>query len=274
MASTVSNTTLQFGMLSVPVALRKIRAAEPPSLGRATPDGKAVTQVLSAAGDSAPVERAELLRGVWDGDDFKPIPAEDLEALEEATKLEALEITEFIPLSDVPFERATNCYFLIPQKAKGGPSGAKAMALLLHAMRATKAKPNAPARPAVAGVMKLCLRSKQQLAVVYPKGDGLYVSTLAWSEDWTQAHEADVLGDVEVDKAHAAMAEKLVTAMMAPDAEAALDSKVDDKRVGMQALIDAALAGNPMPKMKGQRVVEATDSLEQMLQESLALAAK
>jgi DNA end-binding protein Ku len=262
MASTVVNTTLQVATLSIPVAVKKITAKKDVELGRATLAGNAIARpdVDSVTGEKVTAENIQ--KGVWEGDTFKPISADSLAEIDEATKIEAFEISEFVPLASIPWERATDSYFIAPQRSSKGPSGAKAMALLHRGLKATKS----------AGVMKIAFRSRQQLAIVYPKGNGLYLTTLAWAEDFAQAAEADILGDVAVEKAHVDQAVMLIKALSADDPQDALDSKVDDLRAARQALVDEALLGKGVKGKAKKAAAPVQDSMEAALEASLAAA--
>lgn len=265
MASTVSNSTLQVGLISVPVALKKIKATEDVLIGTASLAGNPVKmpKIDGVTGEALASE--DIQKGVWqDEDTFKPIPAEALAELEAATKIEVFEVNEFIPLTAVPWERAQSSYFLAPQKSKGaGPAhGAKAMAILHRGMVKAKA----------AGVLKIMLRTRQYLAVLYPKGDGLYVTVLAWSEDWKQADEANVLEGVAVPAAVVDQAHDLIKAMMSLDPQGALDSQVDEVRAERAKLVEEALAGKTV-KAKAKPKAKAEDNgLEALLAQSLAAA--
>lgn len=265
MASTVTNSTLQFGILSIPVALRAISDPKEVSFGRASSAGNPVKRVdLDEVTGEAVNSDNPAVKGVWDGEVFKPISAESIEAIDEASKLDAFEISTFVPLSTVPWERAKASYFLAPQKSKSGPaSGAKAMALLHRALVKTKK----------AGVMKLNLRgSLQHLAVVYAHGDGLFVTLLVWSEDWAQADEANVLEGVKVESAMVEQAANLVNALSTDDPQGAFDSLVDDRRAKRAELVEAALAGKPIKAKKATKKAVEPEGLEALLTASLAAA--
>ena len=263
MARAVSNSTLQVGLLSIPVALCKIKPTEEVLIGRASAAGNPIKRVESDAVTGEVVgEESVAQKGVWDGDDFKPITPEALEELAAVTAIEVFEITEFIPLSSVPWERVQDSYFLAPQKAKGAgqAAGAKAMALLHRGMVKTK----------TAGVLKIMLRTRQHLAVVFPKGDGLYVTTLVWSEDWTQADDANVLEGIAVEAKMVEMAVGLIHALTVTDTQAALDSKTDDVRAERTKLVEAALAGKPVKAKGAKKAAPVADGLEALLAQSLA----
>ena len=126
----------------------------------------------SVGGGSGRVfERSELIHGVTDPNgNFREIPKDAIDAAVEATQLDAFEIDSFVPLKDVPFERALKSYFLAPQKGKGSTASAKSMALLHKALVKTKR----------AGVLKIVPKSRQALA---PPTSG---------EGWPVRHDAHV----------------------------------------------------------------------------------
>lgn len=267
MASTITNSTLQVGMLSIPVALRAISNPKEVSFERASSAGNPIKRVdLDEVTGEAITPENPAVKGVWDGETFKPVPADSIDAIDEASKLDAFEITTFVPLASVPWERAKASYFLAPQKSKTGPeTGAKAMALLHRALVKTKK----------AGVLKLNLRgSLQHLAVVYAHGDGLFVTLLVWSEDWAQADEANVLEGVKVDAKMVEQAANLVNALSTDDAQGAFDSLTDDRRGERAKLVEAALAGKPIKAAKKAAKKPEPEGLEALLTASLAAVGK
>lgn len=265
MASTIANTTLRVGLLAIPVALRGITDSKDVSFESATPEGEAVTRPSVGGTTGRVFERAELIQGVTDADGkFREIPKDAIEAAKEATQLDAFEIDSFVPLKDVPFERAIKSYFLAPQKGKGSTASAKSMALLHKALVKTKR----------AGVLKIVPKSRQALAVIYPVNDGLFVTTLQWSEDWQQADEANVLGEVAVEAKNLAAATALIEALSNDDVNAVLDAQKDSYRVEKERLIAEALAGKKAKPLAKKVKVEETDDLLAQLEASLLATAK
>lgn len=268
MSNTVANTTLHVGLLTIPVALRSITESKDVMFETATPDGDVVTRPSVGASSGRVFERAELIHGVTHSDGtFREIPSDAIEAAKAATALDAFEIDSFVPLKDVPFERAIKSYFLAPQKGKPNPRtgstpSAQSMALLHKALVQTKR----------AGILKIVPKSRQALAVLYPKGDGLYVTTLAWSEDWQQADEANILGGIPVDAKNLAVAKSLIGALSRDDTTAVLDAQVDSYRAEKQRLINEALAGKAITPLAKKAKVEATDDLLAQLEASLVAA--
>lgn len=265
MSNTVANTTLHVGLLTIPVALRSITESKDVMFETATPDGDVVTRPSVGASSGRVFERAELIHGVTHSDGtFREIPSDAIEAAKAATALDAFEIDSFVPLKDVPFERALKSYFLAPQLGKGGSASAKSMALLHKALVKTKR----------AGVLKIVPKSRQALAVVYPVKDGLFVTTLQWSEDWEQADEANVLEGIAVESKALAAATALIQALSNDDTNAVLDAQRDSYRVEKERLVAEALAGKKAkPLGKKEKAAPPNDLLAQ-LEASLAAVAK
>lgn len=263
MASTSTNSTLTVGTLVVPVALKKISDKKEVAIGRAINGHKiARKEIDSVTGEV--VTPDAIQRGVWENDTvFKEIAADAIEAIEEATKLDEFAINTFIPYAAIPWERGSETYFLAPQKGKGGPQSARAMKLLQKALLKSKR----------AGVMKVCLTKRQYLAVLHAKGKRLYVTILAWSEDWTQASEADdALAGITVEAAHVDMAVQLIEALSTDDVEAALNTPTDSLRAERAKLIEDALAGKAVKPRGKKAAPKADDSLMAALEASLVAA--
>jgi len=266
-ASTIRNTVIEFGTLAVPVALRKVSTKGEVNFDRACKDGAKVKRLEINADTGKAVTAEDIIRGVRDGDDgpFHEIPAEAIAAIEAQTKLDSLAISGFVPLDEIPWERVTGDYYLAPVK---GQSSRGALKLLLEAMKPVYGPRGKVIRGARAGVTKLMPRSLQHLAIVYPKDDGLFVSTLVWAEDFRQAEEArSTLADVKVDEKALGMARELIDAYSEPIEH--LDSLTDDVREKRAELIAQAALGKKIVAPKAVDTKGASDNLMAALEESL-----
>lgn len=264
-------TTLELGAeggFQIPVSLKKIRQVQDVILDSASPDGNPLKQQNVDLVTGALVANDEKQRGVFNikGNqqkketwaDFRPIQQDDLDLIEEATKLDNLVVDHFIPLRDVPFERVTDAYFLAPAEGMG----ARPLALLAKVLRKTKK----------AGVFKLVKTSRQHLAVVYEKNGGLIVNTLAFAGDFSAVREAaEALDrqDAKVKGVEVEMGVKLIEALS--DSADVLDQFEDDLIPLKAELVERALNGEPLPATKGKsRTPVADDGLEARLRETLA----
>jgi DNA end-binding protein Ku len=238
-ATTIRNSVIEFGTLAIPVALKKISTKGEVNFDRACPDGAKVKRIEVHENTGKVIAADTIVRGVRDGEDFHVIPAEAIEAIEAQTKLETFAIEGFVPLDDVPWERVTDSYYLAPVK---GSSSKRALRLLLDAMKPVTGPRGKVLRGARAGVFRLMPRSLQHLAIVYPKDDGLFVSTLCWAEDFRQAAEARAsLEGIATDEKALEMARALVDAYEEPID--LIDSLSDEVRQKRAELIAQAATG-------------------------------
>lgn len=268
MATTVRTSTLSIGLLNIPVRLMMVKdTGGDVTFDRACKDGFSRIKRQEINEDTgAVVEADDIVRGVREGDVFHPIAAEEIEKIEAATKIDTFEIDHFVPLEDVSRPRGTGSYFLAP--AKGGSP--RALRLLLEALQPVTKGPAAKRRGARAGVFKLMPRTRQHLAVVYPDGDALYVSTLMWAADWKAEDASLPLANVSVTPAEVDAARALVDAFTMPIE--ALDTLTDDVREMRQMLMDAAAHGQPVPVTKPSEKPKPSDDLMSQLESSLANA--
>lgn len=264
-------TTLELGAeggFQIPVSLKKIKQVQDVTLDTASPLGHPLGTVLVDLVTGKPVIRDDVQRGVFrvkpnkskkqTWADFAPIKVEDLEVIEEVTKIDNFVIDHFVPLRDVPFSRVTDAYFLAPAEGMS----ARPLALLAKALRRTKR----------AGVFKLVKTTRQYLAVVYEQDGGLIVNTLVYSGDFGAVREAaEVLDrqDAKVRPAEVEMACALIEAL-ASDASV-IDSFEDDVIPLKADLVERALKGEPLPKSKDKaaKTPVAEDGLEARLRASI-----
>lgn len=262
----ITNTTLEVGALIVPVGLKKLSESSDVRLDRASAAGNKIgrKEIDVVTGEVVDSDSAQY--GKFDnpkeGTGFRAISKDDLAAIEAATKIDTFNIEHFVPLSAVPFERATAAYYLVPQTGVSG----KPLALLCKAM--TKAKR--------AGVFKLCLRSRQYLAVLYAKNGALYINTLSFASDFRRASEAREVIEA-ADQPNPKMVEAAVALLDALSAEPeVIDSFEDDLVPLKQDLVAQALAGKKLTKKAAAKVEAATepDALEAALTASVEQARK
>jgi DNA end-binding protein Ku len=265
----VTNTTLTVGLLAVPIGLEKIADAKEPTFDRATKNGNAIARIERDSVTAEVIsEDFPVVRGVFenpkDKTGFREIPAEKIEEIEAATKIEEFAIEAFVPVEDLPVERFTSCYFVRAQKGVN----AKPLRVLYDAMKAS----------GKAGVFKLALRTRQQPAVIYAKNGGLYVNTLVYAGDFGKAKQAsEQLEAVEADPKMTAVAVNLID-QLSSTVEDSLDQLADDALPLREKLIQDALAGKEIkaPKKGAKPKVEAEekDPLLAALERSVAMGAK
>jgi Ku protein len=264
MASTIRTLTLECQHISLPVSLRGASEKQDVTLDTAseaglplkrievedTPDSKVmvtrsrVVEVPPTGRQRKPrqVEQeyeveayipysGEKIKGVREGDEFFPVGSDEVEKIAELTKLDTLTINEFVPLADVPWYRATACYYLAPPKGQG----AKTLATLRDAMENKQ----------VAGVAKLMPKSRQKLALIHPKHGGLMVTVIAYSDTFQQVREGTAaISNVQVNDKVRALTEQLIDLMTEP--VTVLDEYRDDLIDLKADLIERAKLGTPL----------------------------
>lgn len=296
MASVIRTMVLNVATLSVPVALQTASERKLPTFSTASPkgnkyerfigngeeellveteeDAKALSEELGTeVAPSGPrykdmvtgevFEEDEIVKGVWEGEDtFFPIPKDEIDKIDELTKLSDLTIQAFIPLDSVPWERTKNTYFLTPNKG----AGLKALNLLREGMEQT----------GKAGVALLCPKSRVSLAVIYPKHGGVMVGVLSFAEEWAQVQEGvAALSDPRgaPTEEELALAVTLIEQRSMEDASF-LDGIKDVQAEMKVALIEQAKMGKPLTEVAEVEVGEgdkrSVTALEQVLRESVA----
>lgn len=248
------NTTLSFGLLTVPVALHKVSTREDVKIDRASPNGNKLKRVEIDSVTGETVDSLHVQRGIYDnprtGEGFREIPDAAIDAIEAETKLDGFQIEGFIPLKDVPFERVQDAYFLGPQKG----ANAKPLRLLHEALRRTKK----------AGVLKFVLTKRQYAGVVYALNGGLVLNIVAFASDFRRAAEAsDSIAHIDADAKMTALTVELVESMTVE--RSTLDVMEDDLVPLKQRLVEAALAGKPVKtKSKRKAEVDGGDVIERL----------
>jgi DNA end-binding protein Ku len=251
----VTNTTLEVGLLAIPVGLHKADSANGISLSSASPAGHKVKQTYVDTETGEVIDRGDLQKGVWEGDTFHAVDAEAVAEIDQAGKLDSFKLEGFLPLTEVPFERATGFYFIGPQR--GGVTPPKPLALLRDALKET----------ASAGFFKLTLRTRQQPAVIYEKDGGLIVNTLAWGED-VKADPAEMITDEASDAAQLKLAVQLVKGLAGTRKD--LDGLTDDTRPLKARLLEDALAGKQVKAPAKKAAAKKADTdLEALLKASV-----
>src|SRR2546429_529071 len=177
---------ISFGLVNVPVKL--VSAVSPKDVRFHQLEAKSnarVRQKRVSAETGEEVAYEDIVKGYEIApDQYVPIAPEELETLDpKATK--SIDIEDFVDLDQIDpiyFERP---YYLVPDKG-----GAKAYALLVHAMKQTNK----------IGIARLVLRTKQYLAAIRPLGDALVLETLLYADEVVEPDELDLprAEDVEV----------------------------------------------------------------------------
>jgi len=255
-----NNTILALNdLIKIPIQICKGTESKDVKLDRAGPSGGALKQLLIDSVTGEQVETTEVQHGLRVGDDFHPIPAEALEQINEATKLDEMRVNGSLPVEEIPFDRVTGFYY-IQSPTKGGAHQAYRLIYeaLLEEERAITAKWTA--------------RSRQKLAVIYADGSRgcLVMNTLEFASCVRGTDDALIAPQQsEVNQDQVEMARAVIEQM--PDGHDVLSTEVDEAIALKQKLVDDAIAGKTITvKPASAAKVTASQDLTALLEASLS----
>jgi len=193
---------ISFGLVSVPVRLYS--AEQKADLQLHLIDSKNYSRIRyervnAETGEEVPWDRAVKGYEYDDGNYVVLGKVELKQAAPEATR--SIDIEEFVDLADIDPLFFDKPYFLEPDGR-----GAKAYALLREAMRESGR----------AGIARVVIRTRQYVAAMIPRGDGLVLNLLRYQQELRSIEELDLPGDLEevgVKKTELKMARDLVKSM-------------------------------------------------------------
>ena len=177
-ARSISTASLTFGLVSIPVRLFPATSSKSVSFHLLhAPDMSRIQQKIYCPKEDKIVDRSELVRGY------------------EAQADRAVEITEFIPASEVDPVYFENSYLLGCE-----PTSAKAYHLLQEAM--TKAER--------VGVAKYTMRGKERLVLIRPYDGGLMLHTMYYNDEIRSFGEIDHGANATVKDSELGLAQRLL----------------------------------------------------------------
>ncbi|MFP5384672.1 MAG: Ku protein [Bacteriovoracia bacterium] len=218
MAATIWKGSISFGLLNIPVVVRK--AQEGKDLSFKMLDEKDLSpikykRVNAKSGKEVPWP--QIVKGYeHESGQFVLMDKEDFKAANpKATQ--TIDIQDFVDFDEIDLMFFEKPYYLVPQK-----NGVKGYFLLVEALKKTNK----------VAVAKIVMRSKMHLACIMPKGDYLILEMMRFAHEVLEEDEVDYLGDTSKPKFNQKeikMAEELIEGMTAewkPDQYK--DTYVDD----------------------------------------------
>ena len=160
----IGSGAISFGLVSIPVNLYVAASSESPSFNLLHAKcGSRIKQQRFCPVCKEVVEREELIKGYeFEKNQYVRLADDELKALEGAAS-EAIEISEFVPLSKVDPIYFEKSYYLGPDKG-----GEKAYRLLADSM----------VQVGKVAVAKFVLRGKENLVIIRPAQNGLVMHTM------------------------------------------------------------------------------------------------
>jgi DNA end-binding protein Ku len=192
---------ISFGLVHIPVTLHSATAENRMKfnlLDKQTMSPVGNKQVNKATGDA--MAREEIVKGFEvEKDQYVVLTPEEIKtALPKTTG--TIDIESFVEHDQIPTVYFNKAYYVSP----GGKGGQKPFALLRETL----------ARTGKVGIARVVISTKQHLAALIPRGNGLVLNLLRWEDE-----VRDVAGlawpgeEVTVSAAELKMAEQLVAAM-------------------------------------------------------------
>jgi DNA end-binding protein Ku len=254
MASTVWKGYISFGLVSVPVRLYAAARDQHVSFNQVHQVcGSRIKQQTFCPVCERVVERNELVKGYQvDRDAYVLVSAEELKTLE-ADSSEAMEIAQFVSLSEVDPIYYEASYYSAPEDP-----GRRAYGLLLQAMEKLN----------VAAIAKVTLHSREQIVLMRPYHQGIVLHTLYFPAEVREISEYGKTESMNLQKPEVELAEQFIRQLTAPfDPEQYKDEYqqrvldlIETKRAGQ------VVAGQP-PKPKLAPVIDLMEALKKSIAE-------
>ena len=203
-ARSVGTGTVSFGLVSIPVRLYSTsETSGTVRFNMLDPtDNTRVKQQLVNPRTGAEVKRKETIKGYEFGKgQYVTFSNEEIKELQEKAS-PAIEIAEFVPLSEVEPIYFEKSYFLGPEKG-----GERAYRLLSEAMRKT-------GRSALA---KHAARGKQYLVMLRPYADGLLMQQLKYEDELKSFGEVPLGEETELKPGELELAVQLIEQIAADE---------------------------------------------------------
>jgi len=238
------NGTISFGLVSIPVRLYTATQSHDVHFHLLhKKDGVRLQNVRWCPKDQKAVSWDEVVRGFeYAKGRYVPITEEDLEHLPVKT-IHTVDISDFVKLEEVDPIYYDKAYYLAPDEA-----GAKAFVLLRLALEQT-------GRAAVA---KVAIRDKESLCLVRPYQDVLSMDTLFY------ANEIRPTRDIAVDGVGVSPKEIQMAVSLIENLSDRFDAQRyhDEYQAALKKLIDAKVAGAPLPAPPSDSNEKIVDLME------------
>ena len=260
MASTVWKGYISFGLVPVPVRLYAAARAEHVSFNQIhEPCGSRIKQQTVCPVCDRVVERNELVKGYQvDRDAYVLVSGDELKTLE-ADSSEAMEIAQFVSLSEVDPIYFESSFYSAPEDP-----GRRAYGLLLQAMEKLD----------VAAIAKVTLHQREQIVLMRPYHQGIILHTLYFPAEVREIGEYGKTENMTLQKPEIDLAEQFIrqlTAKFEPEQykdeyqQRVLDM-IETKRAGQ------VVAGQPL-KPKLAPVIDLMEALKKSIAERGSAAA-
>ncbi len=195
-ARALASGTISFGLVSIPVKLYTAASSQAVSFNLLHAKcGNRIRQQRFCPVCNTVVDREDLVRGYeFAKDQYVRFTEEELEALEQEAS-QAIEISEFVPLSTVDPVYFDKGYYLGPDKG-----GEKPYRLLAEAM----------SKAGKVALAKFVMRGKENLVLVRPAMNGLMLHTMYFADEVRSFEEISKGESAKISDAETTLAMRLI----------------------------------------------------------------
>jgi DNA end-binding protein Ku len=257
-ARPIHSGTISFGLVSIPVKLYTAASSQSISFNLLHAKcGNRIRQQRFCPVCNEVVEREELVRGYeFAKDQYVRFKEDELEALEgEASQ--AIEISEFVPLSTVDPIYYEKSYYLGPDKG-----GEKPYRLLTEAM-------NKAGKVALA---KFVMRGKENLVLVRPAMGGLMLHTMYFADEVRNFNEISKGEAAKISDAETSLAIRLIDELS--NEEFRPEQFEDEYRQRVLDLVEQKAQGKQItvvaPQAPRAQVIDLMAALKESLEKKTA----
>ena len=253
-ARPLASATISFGLVSIPVKLfTTTESAETISFRLLHSKCKTpLKRPYWCPTDEVMVERDEIIKGYeYAKDQYVLFTDEELKAVDqEVTR--AIDIAEFVPLSDVDAVFLDKPYYLAPDK--GGERSYKLFSMAME-------------KKGLGGLAKYCARGKQYLVLVRPLDDGLVMQQLRYANEVRPFTEIPIEGSAKVKEAELKLALQLIQQTVSKSFK---PEKYEDEVKGrLQEIIQQKVDGEEVTIAPGEmpkaQIIDLMDALKASL---------
>lgn len=236
---------VSFGMVSIPIKLYTATEEKDISFNQLhKKDHERIRYQRYCPADDEVVELGDIVKGyeispgeyvVLENEDFEKVPVDTTHTIE---------ITDFVPASQIDPIYYQKTYYLEPEKV-----GAKPFALLREVLKDSE----------LVAVAKVTLRQKEQLATLRLYNNTIALETMFYSDEIRSTEEFDVPADGKVGERELKMAKSLVE-MLTGDFEP--EKYQDNYREALLELIEQKAEGQEISRPAAPAVSKVTDLME------------
>lgn len=251
MAASVWKGHLTFGLISIPLRLYPAARTERLHFNQLHKECHTrVRQPLFCPTCNRKVERSEIVKGYeYEKDQYVLVQEEELEAIKPAST-QAMEILEFVKLTEIDPLYYDSSYFAVPE-----PAGRKAYRLLADTMKDS----------GCAAIAKLGMFQREYTVIVRPRGAGLTLHTMYYPSEIRQVADTDESDGIELKAQEKKLAQQLVESLTADFEPKKYGDEYQQrlKELVQKKLEGEEIAAAPQPKLAP--VIDLMEALKKSL---------